>query len=82
MNTAAINWNLVAYNADDGARFTPCLLSLDEQLDDAYASLDAAYDALTEGWGSMESVQRQMDHVRALIRQISQPQPLRCGVAA
>lgn len=81
MNTAAATWNLAEFN-DDGATFTPCPLSLDEQLDDAYASLDAAYEALAEGYGTQESVDRHLANVRALIRQISQPAPLRCGIAA
>lgn len=81
MDTAAINGNLVQYNADDGAHFTPCPLSLDEQLDDAYASLDAAYEALEQGWGSKEAVQRHLANVRSLIRQINQPQPLRMAAA-
>lgn len=76
MNTAAINGNLVEYNAD-AASFTPCALTLEEQLNDAYASLQAAKDM---GWS--DKAAEHLETIRSLVKQISQPTPLRCRIAA
>lgn len=79
-NAAATNWNLAEYQTDP-ASFTPCPLSLDEQIEDAYASLDAAWDALRDGWGTQASVNRHLANVRSLLKQQRQPLPLRTAMA-